>query len=97
MPSPDPAEWFDDPNVHVGDEELLAYAAEMESTLLHGGSRIGTAIWTIVVSVAVAASAGSPSATKSARPGWAFAACLLGAAVNQHSRRLRVIDTSSCG
>ena len=43
MPSQDPADWFDDVNVHVDDEELLEYAAELESTLRQGGSRIGTA------------------------------------------------------
>jgi Flp pilus assembly protein TadD len=81
MPSQDPAEWFDDPNVHVDDEELLAYAAELESTLLHGGSRIGTAVWTIVVSV-IAGGIGGLTLSDEVRSSWpAFAAYLLGAAV----------------
>jgi tetratricopeptide (TPR) repeat protein len=49
MPSRDPAEWFDDPNVHIDDEELLQHAASLEPTLLHDGSRIVAAVWTIFV------------------------------------------------
>jgi tetratricopeptide (TPR) repeat protein len=81
MPSQDPAEWFDDPNVHVDDEELLAYAAELEPALLHGGSRIGIAAWTIVVSV-VAGALGGFTLSSEVRSSWPiFAAYLLGAAV----------------
>ncbi len=81
MPSQDPAEWFDNVNVHVDDEELLAYAAELESTLLHGGSRIGTAVWTIVVSV-IAGGFGGLTLSDEVRSSWpAFVAYLLGAAV----------------
>src|SRR5688572_23772743 len=81
MPSRDPAEWFDDPNVHVDDEELLAYAAEIEPALLHGGSRIGLAAWTIVVSVAAGAFGGF-TLSGEVRSSWPiFAAYLLVAAI----------------
>ena len=49
MPSRDPAEWFHDLSVHIDDEELLAEAASLEPMLLDGGSRIGAAVWTILV------------------------------------------------
>jgi tetratricopeptide (TPR) repeat protein len=80
MPSRDPADWFDDPNVHVDDEELLAYAAELEPALLHGGSRIGTAAWTSAVSI-VAGALGGFTLSDEVRSSWPiFAAYLLGAA-----------------
>ena len=50
MPSRDPAEWFHDLSVHITDEELLEEAASLEPTLLYDGSRIGVAVWTILVS-----------------------------------------------
>jgi Flp pilus assembly protein TadD len=48
-PARDPAEWFNDLSVHIDDEELLQEAASLEPRLLHGGSRIGLAVWTILV------------------------------------------------
>ena len=50
MPLKDPTEWFDDLNVHIDDEDLIEQAAALEPTLLHGGSRIAAAAWTILVS-----------------------------------------------
>jgi tetratricopeptide (TPR) repeat protein len=58
MASRDPAEWFDDLSVHIDDEELLEEAASLEPTLLHDGSRIGAAVWTIVVSAIAGAFSG---------------------------------------
>src|SRR5262245_58380962 len=58
MPSRDPAEWFHDLSVHIDDEELLQEAASLEPTLLHDGSRIGAAVWTIVVSAIAGAFSG---------------------------------------
>ena len=54
----DPTEWFDDLNVHIDDEELLEQAAALEPTLLHGGSRIGAAAWTILVCTVAGAFSG---------------------------------------
>jgi tetratricopeptide (TPR) repeat protein len=58
MPLRDPTEWFDDLNVHIDDEELIEQAAALEPTLLHGGSRIGAAVWIILVSAVAGAFAG---------------------------------------
>jgi len=58
MPSRDPAEWFHDLSVHIDDEELLREAASLEPTLLHDGSRIGAALWTILVSAIAGAFSG---------------------------------------
>jgi tetratricopeptide (TPR) repeat protein len=50
MPLKDPTEWFEDLSVHIDDDELIEQAAALEPTLLHDGSRVGAAVWTIVVS-----------------------------------------------
>jgi len=58
MRSTDPTKWFDDLSVHIDDEELIEQAEALESTLLHGGSRIGAAVWTILVSAVAGAFSG---------------------------------------
>src|SRR4051812_14524606 len=50
MPLKDPTEWFEDLSVHIDDVELMEQAAALEPTLLHDGSRVGAAVWAIVVS-----------------------------------------------
>jgi tetratricopeptide (TPR) repeat protein len=50
---------FDDLSVHIEDEELLEQAAALEPTLLHGGSRIGGAVWISLVSAIAGAFAGA--------------------------------------
>jgi tetratricopeptide (TPR) repeat protein len=82
MPSQDPADWFDNLNVHVGDEELLEYAKEFESDLRSGrGSRAVAAAWTIVVSI-VAGALGGFTLSGEVRSSWLiFAAYLAGAAI----------------
>jgi Flp pilus assembly protein TadD len=58
MRSQDPADWFNDLNVHVDDRELLAEAEALESTLLQGGSRVGSAAWIMFVSMIAGALGG---------------------------------------
>src|SRR5574339_818559 len=58
MTSRDPAQWFHDLSVHIDDEELLEEAARLEPTLLHDESRIGAALWTILVSAIAGALSG---------------------------------------
>jgi Flp pilus assembly protein TadD len=58
MPLKDPTEWFDDLNVHINDEELIEQATALETTLLHGGSRIGAMVWIVLVSAVAGAFAG---------------------------------------
>ena len=58
MPSRDPADWFDDLSVHINDQELIEKAAALEPTLLHRGSRVGAALWIILVSMAAGAFGG---------------------------------------
>ena len=67
----DPTEWFDDLNVHIDDEELLEQAAALEPTLLHGGSRIGAAAWTILV-CAVAGAFSGFTFSDEVRSSWAI-------------------------
>ena len=55
----DPMAWFDDLSVHIEDEELLEQAAALEPTLLHGGSRVGGAVWISLVSAIAGAFAGA--------------------------------------
>ena len=50
---------FDDLSVHIEDEELLEQAAALEPTLLHGGSRVGAAVWISLVSTIAGAFAGA--------------------------------------
>jgi tetratricopeptide (TPR) repeat protein len=58
MLSRDPTEWFNDLSVHVDDQELLAEARTLEPMLLHSGSRIGAAVWIILVSIVAGAFGG---------------------------------------
>ena len=58
MTSRDPAQWFHDLSVHIDDQELLEEAASLEPTLLHDRSRIGAAVWTILVSAIAGAFSG---------------------------------------
>jgi Flp pilus assembly protein TadD len=58
MTSRDPAQWFHDLSVHIDDQELLEEAARLEPTLLHDESRIGAALWTILVSAIAGALSG---------------------------------------
>jgi tetratricopeptide (TPR) repeat protein len=58
MPLKEPTEWFDDLSVHINDEELIEQARALEPTLLHGGSRIGAAVWIVLVSAVAGAFAG---------------------------------------
>lgn len=89
----DPTAWFEDLSVHVEDEELLEQAEALEPTLLHGGSRIGAAVWFALVSV-VAGALGGLTLGDEVRSSWAgFVAYLIaGAAVlrvlNPLSKRL---------
>jgi tetratricopeptide (TPR) repeat protein len=82
MPSQDPADWFEDLNVHVDDEELLEYAGELESALRSGvGSRAAAAAWTIVVSL-LAGAFGGFTVSGEVRSSWLmFAAYLAAAAI----------------
>ena len=59
MPLQDLTDWFDDLSVHIEDEELLEQAAALEPTLLHGGSRVGAAVWVSLVSAIAGAFAGA--------------------------------------
>jgi tetratricopeptide (TPR) repeat protein len=58
MPPRDPIEWFNDLSVHVDDRELLAEAQALEPTLLQSGSRVGGALWIILVSIVAGAFGG---------------------------------------
>jgi len=93
MPIRDPTAWFDDPNVHIDDEELIEQAAALEPTLLHGGSRIGAALWMILVS-AVAGAFGGFTFSGEVRSSWPifvsylFSGALLLRVINPLSTRL---------
>jgi len=93
MPSKDPAEWFDDPNVHIEDEELIAQAEALELLLFHGGSRIGGAVWIVLVS-AVAGAFGGFTFSDEVGSSWLifipylFAGALLLRALHPVSKRL---------
>ena len=81
MPSQDPAEWFNDLSVHVDDRELIAEAQALESTVLHGGSRVAGAVWTILVSI-VAGAFGGFTFSDEVRSSWpVFVGYLLGGAL----------------
>ena len=58
MPLKDFAEWFDDLSVHIDDQQLIEEAATLEPMLLHNGSRIGAAVWIILVSAIAGAFGG---------------------------------------
>lgn len=81
MRSQDPTEWFNDLSVHVDDRELLAEAKTLESTLLHGGSRVGVALWIIFVSVVAGAFGGFTFSDEVRSSGVVFAAYLAGGAL----------------
>ena len=77
----DPTEWFDDLSVHIDDEELIEQAAALEPTLLHGGSRIGAAVWIILVS-AIAGAFGGFTFSDEVRSSWLiFVPYLIGGAL----------------
>jgi tetratricopeptide (TPR) repeat protein len=83
MPSPDPAAWFDNPNVHVDDKELIEHAEALEATLIHHGawSRIGGAVWTSLIAASAGAFGGFTFSDE-VRSSWAvFAAYLLAGAL----------------
>ena len=81
MPRGDPADWFENLNVHVGDEELLEQAASLEQTVLSGRSRFGQAAWTVILS-AIAGALGGFTFSDEVRGSWtAFIAYLFLAGV----------------
>jgi tetratricopeptide (TPR) repeat protein len=81
MPSQDPAEWFNDLSVHVDDEELLAEAKVLETTLLHGRSRAGHAAWISLVSI-IGGAFGGFTFSEEVRSSWVvFAGYLAGGAL----------------
>ena len=69
MPLRDPTGWYDDLSVHIDDEELIEQAAALEPTLLHGGSRIGRAVWISLVS-AIAGAFGGFTFSDEVRSSW---------------------------
>jgi tetratricopeptide (TPR) repeat protein len=69
MPSKDPTEWFEDLSVHIDDAELIEEATALESTLLHGGSRVGAVVWTIFVA-AIAGAFGGFTLSDAVRSSW---------------------------
>lgn len=70
MPLGDPADWFDNLNVHVDDEELLEHAASLEQAVLSGRSRLGLAVWTVVLS-AIGGALGGFTFSDVVRESWA--------------------------
>jgi len=81
MRSQDPAEWFNDLSVYVDDRTLLAEAKVLEPTLLHRGSRVGAAVWTIFVSI-VAGAFGGFTFSDEVRSSWVvFVGYLAGGAL----------------
>jgi Flp pilus assembly protein TadD len=81
MPSRDPAQWFNDLSVHVDDRELIAEAKALESTLLHGQTRVGGAMWIILVSI-VGGAFGGLTFSDEVRSSWVvFVGYLLGSAL----------------
>ena len=65
----DPTAWFEDLSVHIDDEDLLEQAAALEPTVLHGGSRVGTAVWISLVS-AIAGAFGGITFSDEVRSSW---------------------------
>jgi tetratricopeptide (TPR) repeat protein len=81
MPPIDPLDWFNDLSVHVDDQELMNEAKTLEPTLLHGGSRVGGAVWVSLVSM-VAGAFGGFTFSDEVRSSWVvFAAYLAGGAL----------------
>jgi tetratricopeptide (TPR) repeat protein len=93
MPLRDPTEWFNDLSVHIDDDELMEQADALEPTLLHHGSRVGAAVWVILVSV-IAGAFGGFTFSAEVRSSWLIfisylaAGGLLLRALNPVSRRL---------
>ena len=93
MRSPDPLDWFNDLSVHVDDREVLAAAEALGPTLLQRGSRVGGAVWIVLVSI-VAGAFGGFTFSDEVRSSWmVFAAYLLAGALllralNPLSKRL---------
>jgi Flp pilus assembly protein TadD len=59
MRSQDPVEWFENPNVHIPDRELIEHAEELEGTLFQSvGARVGGAAWISVLSAIAGAFGG---------------------------------------
>ena len=89
----DPMAWFEDLTVHVDDEELLEQAAALEPTLLHGGSRVGGAVWFALLSV-VGGAFGGITVSDEVRSSWPtflvylLAGAALLRALNPVSKRL---------
>jgi Flp pilus assembly protein TadD len=81
MQSQDPAKWFNDLSVHVDDQELLDYATALELPLLQPRSRVGIALWTILVSIAGGAF-GGVTFSDEVRSSWVvFVGYLIGGAL----------------
>ena len=82
MPSSDPADWFDNPNVHVDDEELIEHAETLEATLVHSTwSRIGGAMWIILVAAIAGAFGGFTFSDDVRSSWWIFIVYLLAGAL----------------
>jgi tetratricopeptide (TPR) repeat protein len=78
MPSQDPAQWFEDPNVYIDDETLIAEAKTLEAAVLHGGSRGAAAVWIIFVSI-MAGAFGGFTFSDDVRSSWLSFVLYLGA------------------
>jgi len=81
MPPQDPTKWFNDLSVYIDDRELIAEATALESTLLHGGSRVGGAVWISLVSI-IAGAFGGFTFSDEDRSSWVvFAGYVVGGAL----------------
>lgn len=93
MRSQDPLDWFNDLSVHVDDREVLATAEALGPTLLQRGSRVGSAVWIILISI-VAGAFGGFTFSDEVRSSWVvFFGYLVGGALllralNPLSKRL---------
>jgi tetratricopeptide (TPR) repeat protein len=77
----DPTEWFNDLSVHIDDEELIEEAKALEPTLLHHGSRIGAAVWIILVSAVGGAFGGFTFSGRVQSSWWIFIPYLIAGAL----------------
>jgi Flp pilus assembly protein TadD len=77
----DPTEWFNDLSVHIDDEELIEEAKALEPTLLHHGSRIGAAVWIILVSAIGGAFGGFTFSGRVQSSWWIFIPYLIAGAL----------------
>jgi tetratricopeptide (TPR) repeat protein len=94
MPTQDPTDWFDNPNVHIDDEELIEQAEALKATLFHSRwSRIGGAVWIVLVS-AIAGAFGGFTFSDEVGSSWSifisylFVGALLLRALHPVSKRL---------